>query len=163
MNYEKGPLTTYIQSWFYTARTHCKRRYDFQDDDTPKPQPQPSVDHSGIGNSYYVDGSSSVSIPTNAHDQVSYAMDESSLSSSGENGPDHYDSDGYTRQRLSPTSNSSFNSTDGLDTDIINSEKNYTIRFLAKIADPTGLARKILGIEEVLSIKEKKQLGLHNC
>ena len=51
---------------------------------------------------------------------------------------------------------------DAVDVGIIKSETPYTIRFLARLADPKGDVRKMLGIEEVLSISERKLLGSKN-
>jgi hypothetical protein len=131
-DYEKGPLTTHVQSWFYTARSHCKKRYD-----TGLNQQQLSDD---------------VSTSTSADDSHGSYADTGGGGSVSQDGDD---------QATATRRNGSYSGTSvGLDDAMVSSENSNTIRFLAKIADPTGIARRRLGIEEILSIAEKKQLGL---
>lgn len=96
-DYERGALTSHIQNWFYTARTHCQKTYDSGKED---------------------------SLPDDVE------IPETDRPSTEEN--------------------------------LIARESEATIRFLAKIADPTGVGRKILGIEEYLTVSERRLLGLKN-
>ena len=107
-DYEKGPLTTHISNWFFTARKHCATRYD-------------------------------------------HGRTESDLTDS-DGKEDDEDSDAGMEEL----------STDAVDVSLIRAESPTTIRFLAKLADPKGDVRKMLGIEEILSIQEKKLLGSKN-
>ena len=119
-DYEKGPLTTHIRNWFFTARKHCSRRYDHGRNESGLPD-----DNNSMGGA----GSSGA---------VNIGTDEDSE---------------YSSHELA---------TDAIDTTLIKGEASDTIRFLSKLADPIGDTRKILGIEELLSIKEKKLLGSKN-
>lgn len=112
-DYEKGPLTTHIRNWFFTARKHCARRYDHGRNESELPDDQGS--------------------------------------SAGYESTDEESEYGSTEL-----------STEAVDVALIRIESSDTIRFLAKLADPLGEARKALGIEEILSIKEKKLLGSKN-
>ena len=109
-DYEKGPLTTHIGHWFFTARKHCATRYDLYKNETELPP-----DSGG-----FVDGSD--------------------------------DTDSNGEELVS----------DAVDVTLMRAETPTTIRFLAKLADPEGTVRKLLGIEEILSIREKKLLGSKN-
>lgn len=110
-DYEKGPMTTHIRNWFFTARKHCSTNYDQGRNESELPQ-----DNSG---------------------SVGQSMD---------------DTDSGVEEFF----------TDAVDVSLIRGESPTTIRFLAKLADPKGDVRKILGIEEVLSIQDKKLLGSKN-
>lgn len=102
-DHEKGPLTTHIQNWFLTARSHCVKRYDRRED----------------------------ALPENLNDEDS-----------------------------EPSKTPESLTVDTFEVDISREEAARSIRLLAKIADPFGDARKILGIAEILSVSEKKALGL---
>jgi hypothetical protein len=108
-DYEKGPLTTHIKNWFFTARKHCANRYD-----TSRFELEILEENSAgtYGNSI--------------------AFEDSELT------------------------------TEAIDTGLMKLETSETIRFLAKLADPSGEARKALGIEEILNIQEKRLLGIKN-
>lgn len=111
-DYEKGPLTTHVRNWFFTARKHCANRYDH--------------------------GRSESELP-----------EESGAASQSLNDDD-------TDSGLEELA------TDAVDVGLIKAESPTTIRFLAKLADPEGSVRKMLGIEETLSIQERKLLGSKN-
>lgn len=96
-DYEKGPLTTHIQNWFYTARSHCQKRYD-----------------TGL-------------------------MEKS------------------TDFSETPTEDSTYSLEDSLDT-----SESELVRRLAKIADPSGIGRRALGIEEYFNLGELRVLGFKN-
>lgn len=102
-DYEKGPLTTHIQNWFLTARSHCAKRYDRRDDALPENTSEEDYETSKTPDSLTVDT---------------------------------------------------------FEVDISREDTARSIRLLAKIADPQGDARKILEIAEILSVSEKKALGL---
>ena len=110
-DYEKGPLTTHIRNWFFTARKHCATRYDTGRRESVLPDESDSSRVSG---------------------------DDDTKSASAEL------------------------SVDAVDVSLMKLESPATIRFLAKLADPKGDVRKRLGIEEILSIREKKMLGSKN-
>lgn len=119
-DYEKGPLTTHIQNWFFTARSHCKKRYD----------------NAILYERQLADDSGS--------------EDTSSANSS--------DADGNELAMLgyaSPTSDSD----SGAEDKMIREQQGATVRLLAKLADPSGVARRILGIGEILLPAEKALLA----
>ena len=43
-DYEKGPLTTHIGNWFFTARKHCATRYDIHRNESELPTDSEQVD-----------------------------------------------------------------------------------------------------------------------
>ena len=110
-DYEKGPLTTHIRNWFFTARKHCATRYDTGRHESLLPEDSESSRISGDDDTKTVSAELSV---------------------------------------------------DAVDVSLMKMESPSTIRFLAKLADPKGDVRKRLGIEEILSIREKKMLGSKN-
>ncbi len=112
-DYERGPLTTHVQNWFFTARSQCQKKYDTSLKEESK----------DFSEAYEA---TSLSDRTNAQN-MQYLLDETTVNSVEED---------------------------------LGSSQCHTVRLLAKIADPKGLARRYLGIEEFLTVYEKQILGL---
>lgn len=145
-DYEKGPLTTHIQNWFFTARTHCKRRYDTSIKES-------SLDSSSMGAYKVFEGAAAA------------ADSGHTPAETGDGNPTHAESGDRSQTSQQDDADNQHSSRPGgfyvsAEQAIEDKESEDNIRLLAKLADPRGFARRRMGIEEILSSDELRLQGM---